>query len=184
MNLDELCLPLNSSPQLLPKSVKVRSTCNACQQAKIRCGHEKPACRRCQKQRIQCVYSMSRRLGRPAKKLSQGGQGGSSREERRDGPDGEKKNKTEKSTKKKSVDHSRKSSDAPSTGAPSSSSSSSSYHHAHGQTAKDGTMTENALQISASLDPMNMNLGRSLSGKFLLLRPFGRHANDCILHSG
>lgn len=52
----------------LPRSVKVRSTCNACQQAKIRCSHEKPSCRRCQKQHIECVYSMSRRLGRPAKK--------------------------------------------------------------------------------------------------------------------
>ncbi|KAJ5818946.1 hypothetical protein N7474_004537 [Penicillium riverlandense] len=52
----------------LPKSVKVRSTCNACQQAKIRCSHEKPTCRRCQKHKIDCVYSMSRRLGRPAKK--------------------------------------------------------------------------------------------------------------------
>lgn len=53
---------------LLPKSVKVRSTCNACQQAKIRCSHEKPSCRRCQKHRIDCIYSVSRRLGRPAKK--------------------------------------------------------------------------------------------------------------------
>lgn len=52
----------------LPKSVKVRSTCNACQQAKIRCSHEKPSCRRCQKHKIECIYSVSRRLGRPAKK--------------------------------------------------------------------------------------------------------------------
>lgn len=51
----------------LPKSVKVRSTCNACQQAKIRCSHEKPSCRRCQKHKIDCIYSVSRRLGRPAK---------------------------------------------------------------------------------------------------------------------
>ncbi|KAL3473363.1 hypothetical protein BJX99DRAFT_261427 [Aspergillus californicus] len=52
----------------LPKSVKVRSTCNACQQAKIRCSHERPSCKRCQKHGIECVYSISRRLGRPAKK--------------------------------------------------------------------------------------------------------------------
>ncbi|KAL4938119.1 hypothetical protein BDV06DRAFT_226305 [Aspergillus oleicola] len=56
------------SPDKLPKSVKVRSTCNACQQAKIRCGHEKPSCKRCQKHNIECIYSISRRLGRPAKK--------------------------------------------------------------------------------------------------------------------
>lgn len=59
---------MNEHPHPLPKSVKVRSTCNACQQAKIRCSHEKPACRRCQKHNIDCVYSISRRLGRPAKK--------------------------------------------------------------------------------------------------------------------
>ncbi|OJJ46039.1 hypothetical protein ASPZODRAFT_16635 [Penicilliopsis zonata CBS 506.65] len=56
------------SPETLPKSVKVRSTCNACQQAKIRCSHEKPSCRRCQKNKIECIYSVSRRLGRPAKR--------------------------------------------------------------------------------------------------------------------
>ncbi|RAH71443.1 Zn(II)2Cys6 transcription factor domain-containing protein [Aspergillus aculeatinus CBS 121060] len=52
----------------LPKSVKVRTTCNACQQAKIRCSHEKPSCLRCQKHNYSCIYSISRRLGRPAKK--------------------------------------------------------------------------------------------------------------------
>ncbi|PKX99362.1 Zn(II)2Cys6 transcription factor domain-containing protein [Aspergillus novofumigatus IBT 16806] len=57
-----------ASPDRLPKSVKVRSTCNACQQAKIRCSHEKPSCRRCLKHNIECIYSMSRRLGRPAKR--------------------------------------------------------------------------------------------------------------------
>ncbi|PWY89071.1 hypothetical protein BO70DRAFT_418029 [Aspergillus heteromorphus CBS 117.55] len=36
--------------------------------AKIRCSHEKPSCRRCQKHNIECIYSISRRLGRPAKK--------------------------------------------------------------------------------------------------------------------
>lgn len=67
---DKMSLAETSSPcaEQLPKSVKVRSTCNACQQAKIRCSHEKPSCRRCQKHKIDCTYSMSRRLGRPAKK--------------------------------------------------------------------------------------------------------------------
>jgi len=60
--------PTKASAGQLPKSVKVRSTCNACQQAKIRCSHEKPSCRRCQKHKIDCIYSVSRRLGRPAKK--------------------------------------------------------------------------------------------------------------------
>lgn len=65
MNRDKQPKP---SPDRLPKSVKVRSTCNACQQAKIRCSHEKPSCRRCLKHNIECIYSMSRRLGRPAKR--------------------------------------------------------------------------------------------------------------------
>ncbi|KAL4983002.1 hypothetical protein BDW68DRAFT_191686 [Aspergillus falconensis] len=55
-------------PDKLPKSVKIRQTCNACQQAKIRCSHERPSCKRCQKHNIDCIYSISRRLGRPAKK--------------------------------------------------------------------------------------------------------------------
>ncbi|KAL4757359.1 Zn(II)2Cys6 transcription factor domain-containing protein [Aspergillus foveolatus] len=55
-------------PDKLPKSVKIRQTCNACQQAKIRCDHERPSCKRCQKHNIDCIYSISRRLGRPAKK--------------------------------------------------------------------------------------------------------------------
>lgn len=63
-----LAKPCKPCAEPLPKSVKVRSTCNACQQAKIRCSHEKPSCRRCQKHKIDCIYSVSRRLGRPAKK--------------------------------------------------------------------------------------------------------------------
>lgn len=68
-----MSLAKHSKPctEQLPKSVKVRSTCNACQQAKIRCSHEKPSCRRCQKHKIDCIYSVSRRLGRPAKKREQ-----------------------------------------------------------------------------------------------------------------
>lgn len=68
MSLDKPSRSNSVQHHLLPKSVKVRSTCNACQQAKIRCSHEKPSCRRCQKHNIECIYSMSRRLGRPAKK--------------------------------------------------------------------------------------------------------------------
>ncbi|KAL5333411.1 hypothetical protein BJX70DRAFT_392203 [Aspergillus crustosus] len=59
---------LEFSPNMLPKSVKVRSTCNACQQAKIRCSHDRPSCTRCRRNNITCVYSISRRLGRPAKR--------------------------------------------------------------------------------------------------------------------
>lgn len=84
----------------LPKSVKVRSTCNACQQAKIRCSHEKPSCRRCQKHKIECIYSVSRRLGRPAKKkeprLGLDGEGHSSGREDVDRPQRPKRRKPQK----------------------------------------------------------------------------------------
>ncbi|KAJ5817396.1 hypothetical protein N7447_009629 [Penicillium robsamsonii] len=45
----------------------MRTTCNACQQAKIRCSHTCP-CERCESHGYECVYSISQPLGRPAKK--------------------------------------------------------------------------------------------------------------------
>ncbi|OAA41283.1 Zn(2)-C6 fungal-type DNA-binding domain protein [Metarhizium rileyi] len=47
---------------------KYRTSCDNCQAAKIKCGHEKPDCRRCSAQRLKCVYSLSRRMGRPRAK--------------------------------------------------------------------------------------------------------------------
>ncbi|KAJ5427506.1 hypothetical protein N7491_007948 [Penicillium cf. griseofulvum] len=55
-----------SNGQLLPNQ-KMRTTCNACQQAKIRCSHTYP-CERCESHGYECVYSISQPLGRPAKK--------------------------------------------------------------------------------------------------------------------
>nr|QTE76008.1 ScyR8 [Scytalidium album] len=48
-----------------PKQPKLRSTCDACQDAKTRCSHDNPRCRRCETRNIKCVYSISRRMGRP-----------------------------------------------------------------------------------------------------------------------
>jgi hypothetical protein len=56
----------SSDDQLLPNQ-KMRTTCNACQQAKIRCSHTHP-CERCESHGYQCIYSISQPLGRPAKK--------------------------------------------------------------------------------------------------------------------
>ncbi|KAJ5125048.1 uncharacterized protein N7515_008873 [Penicillium bovifimosum] len=55
-----------SNDQLQPNQ-KMRTTCNACQQAKIRCSHSHP-CERCESHGYQCIYSISQPLGRPAKK--------------------------------------------------------------------------------------------------------------------
>ena len=57
---------LQSNGQLLPNQ-KMRTTCNACQQAKIRCSHTYP-CDRCESHGYECVYSISQPLGRPAKR--------------------------------------------------------------------------------------------------------------------
>ncbi|OQE91418.1 hypothetical protein PENNAL_c0009G01013 [Penicillium nalgiovense] len=55
-----------SNGHLLPNQ-KMRTTCNACQQAKIRCSHTYP-CERCESHGYECVYSISQPLGRPAKR--------------------------------------------------------------------------------------------------------------------
>lgn len=44
---------------------RVKSSCDACQNAKVRCSKDKPTCTRCNKNAQLCVYSVSRRLGRP-----------------------------------------------------------------------------------------------------------------------
>ncbi|KAH8804388.1 hypothetical protein F5884DRAFT_406397 [Xylogone sp. PMI_703] len=46
---------------------KIRTSCDACQDAKVRCGREKPTCRRCENQERTCIYSHARPLGRPRK---------------------------------------------------------------------------------------------------------------------
>nr|ULT85510.1 transcription factor [Wicklowia aquatica] len=58
------------------KHPKLRSTCDACIAAKIRCSRDMPQCFRCQIYKINCVYSVSRRMGRPRKPrpTSRGGQ--------------------------------------------------------------------------------------------------------------
>ncbi|KAL6895119.1 cytochrome P450 [Trichoderma evansii] len=53
------------------RAPKYRTSCDNCQSAKVKCGHEKPSCRRCSAHKVNCVYSLSRRMGRPrAKKVA------------------------------------------------------------------------------------------------------------------
>ncbi|KAI0377298.1 hypothetical protein F5Y04DRAFT_264777 [Hypomontagnella monticulosa] len=49
------------------ESVKYRTSCDRCQNIKLRCSQEKPACRRCANKGFRCVYSPLRRMGRPKK---------------------------------------------------------------------------------------------------------------------
>lgn len=55
------------SNQAQPRA-QLRSTCNACADAKIGCTKEKPSCARCVRREETCVYAVIRRAGRPAVK--------------------------------------------------------------------------------------------------------------------
>jgi hypothetical protein len=54
---------------------RIRSTCDACQIAKLRCSRNKPRCRRCQNLNRECVYSASRPIGRPRRAPAEGPKG-------------------------------------------------------------------------------------------------------------
>lgn len=48
-----------------PKAgMKLRASCDACNQAKVKCSKSKPVCRRCEVQKAQCVYGLSLRAGK------------------------------------------------------------------------------------------------------------------------
>ncbi|KAL3424009.1 hypothetical protein PVAG01_03289 [Phlyctema vagabunda] len=49
---------------------KLRSSCDSCQDVKMKCSQDKPSCRRCLRQGIPCVYSPLRRIGRPRKQTT------------------------------------------------------------------------------------------------------------------
>ena len=51
-------------------ALKYRTSCDACQTAKVKCGREPSCCHRCSVQGIECVYSISRRIGRPRKPMN------------------------------------------------------------------------------------------------------------------
>ncbi|KAI1651853.1 uncharacterized protein F4817DRAFT_83619 [Daldinia loculata] len=62
-----------SDASQLPKmtSPKVRSSCDSCGSAKIKCDRSRPRCRRCVTLGIDCIYGISRKLGRvPRRGLS------------------------------------------------------------------------------------------------------------------
>ncbi|KAL6715293.1 hypothetical protein ACLMJK_007558 [Lecanora helva] len=47
------------------KDAKLRATCDACKDAKVRCNRDVPTCYRCRNQKLKCVYNPSQRMGRP-----------------------------------------------------------------------------------------------------------------------
>ncbi|KAL7623516.1 hypothetical protein AAE478_007199 [Parahypoxylon ruwenzoriense] len=63
---------MSTSPESLNNNtprepVKYRTSCDRCQNIKLRCSQDKPACRRCASKGLRCVYSPLRRIGRPRK---------------------------------------------------------------------------------------------------------------------
>ncbi|RYP13673.1 hypothetical protein DL767_010631 [Monosporascus sp. MG133] len=61
---------LDNTLRGMARGPKYRTSCDSCQAAKVKCGHEKPSCRRCSVQKLECVYGISRRMGRPRAKNS------------------------------------------------------------------------------------------------------------------
>lgn len=58
-------MDIHSAAALAIPTPRIRSTCDACLDAKVRCSRDRPSCRRCQQHGRECVYSLKRRLGRP-----------------------------------------------------------------------------------------------------------------------
>lgn len=55
------------APTQRGNGIRLRTSCDACQNLKVRCSQDKPSCRRCSKNGLDCVYSPLRRMGRPKK---------------------------------------------------------------------------------------------------------------------
>ncbi|KAK0631164.1 hypothetical protein B0T17DRAFT_507579 [Bombardia bombarda] len=53
--------PRNATPRL-------RSSCNSCGSAKVKCDQGQPQCGRCTNLGLKCIYGMSRKFGRPPKR--------------------------------------------------------------------------------------------------------------------
>ncbi|KAI0405959.1 hypothetical protein F4802DRAFT_596629 [Xylaria palmicola] len=48
--------------------LRLRSSCDACGQAKTKCDRSRPACSRCLSQGVKCVYGVSRKTGKPPRR--------------------------------------------------------------------------------------------------------------------
>ncbi|KAH6880099.1 hypothetical protein B0T10DRAFT_565871 [Thelonectria olida] len=60
--------PLTPQSQTSLQQFKLRSSCDACGQAKIKCDRGQPACARCVAQGVSCVYGVSRKAGKPPRR--------------------------------------------------------------------------------------------------------------------
>ncbi|KAL4942706.1 hypothetical protein BDV06DRAFT_221896 [Aspergillus oleicola] len=51
------------------KTTRLRASCDACNESKVRCSQVKPSCARCDKQGITCIYGLSRRTHKDAPRV-------------------------------------------------------------------------------------------------------------------
>ncbi|KAL3459599.1 hypothetical protein BJX64DRAFT_291105 [Aspergillus heterothallicus] len=51
------------------KPTRLRASCDACNESKVRCSQSKPTCARCDKQGITCIYGLSRRTHKNAPRI-------------------------------------------------------------------------------------------------------------------
>ncbi|ROV94742.1 hypothetical protein VMCG_08890 [Cytospora schulzeri] len=54
-----------AGPAQKTNGTRLRTSCDACQNLKVKCSQDKPSCRRCSKNGLSCVYFPLRRMGRP-----------------------------------------------------------------------------------------------------------------------
>ncbi|ORX91626.1 hypothetical protein BCR34DRAFT_581401 [Clohesyomyces aquaticus] len=50
--------------------VRLRASCNACNESKVRCSQQKPTCARCERNETECIYGLSRRTHKDAPPIS------------------------------------------------------------------------------------------------------------------
>ena len=48
------------------KTIRLRASCNACNESKVRCSQRKPTCARCERNGTECIYGRSRRTHKDA----------------------------------------------------------------------------------------------------------------------
>ncbi|OCL10940.1 hypothetical protein AOQ84DRAFT_205433 [Glonium stellatum] len=68
MELESIETPVprpSTSRRNTDRPPKLRSSCDICANAKVKCDRERPVCQRCQNSGMRCNYSISRRMGKP-----------------------------------------------------------------------------------------------------------------------
>ncbi|KIV87261.1 hypothetical protein PV11_02816 [Exophiala sideris] len=59
----------SSAPHMPGATIpKLRSSCDSCGSAKIKCDRARPQCRRCAASGLRCIYGVSRKFGRPPRR--------------------------------------------------------------------------------------------------------------------